>query len=880
MGHKYVYSFGEGSSGMKELLGNKGAQLSEMTKMGLPVPPGFTITTEACIYWYKNGKYPEGLEQQIEEKLSELEQKTGKKFGRDLLVSVRSGAAVSMPGMMNTVLNLGINDEVVKYLAEENEKFAYDCYRRFIQMFSDVVLGMKIDKFEKILESYKKGRNDTDLTGEELKKITAEYKELVKKEGKEVPSDPHEQLRMAVQAVFDSWNSKRAITYRKINNLSDDMGTGVNVQTMVYGNRNDNSGTGVGFTRNPSNGEKEYYGEYLLNAQGEDIVAGIRTPRHIDDMKNEMPEIYKELTKIYRILEQHYKDIQDFEFTIEDGKLYMLQTRTGKRTIQAAVKIAVDMVKEGLIDKKEAVIRIDPYQIDKLLHRKVDPSAEKNVIAKGINASPGAVSGMVVFEPDAAVEFATKGNDVILVRPETTPDDIHGMNAAKGILTSTGGMTSHAAIVARGMGKPCIAGCGDIKISLQEKKFSAGVNIIKEGDMITIDGSSGEVIIGDVKTVEPEINKDFKEILSWADGMRVLGVMTNADTPGDAAKAREFGAEGIGLCRTEHMFFAEDRLPIMQKMIMSDSEEERRAELGKLLPMQRNDFIEIFKAMDGLPVTIRLIDPPLHEFLPNIERLVAEVTELKIRLNKHNEKELIQKEALLDRAKALDEFNPMLGLRGCRLGIMYPEIIDMQVRAIIEAAVEAGKHGVKAVPEIMVPLVGHKKEIEIIRKRIESLIREILRDEELDYKIGTMIELPRACVRASEIADHADFFSFGTNDLTQTTLGYSRDDAEGKFFKEYLEQGILEDDPFIRLDQRGVGALMKIAVDSVKGKKIKLGICGEHGGDPSSIEFCHILGLDYVSCSPFRVPVARLSAAQAAVKSGSRLKRIKSILHR
>ncbi|MCX6819129.1 MAG: pyruvate, phosphate dikinase [Candidatus Aenigmarchaeota archaeon] len=870
MRHKYIYSFDEGSVKMKPIMGSKGANLAEMTKIGLPVPPGFTITTEACIYWYKNGKYPEGLEKEIEEHVKKLEKKTGKSFGgkNPLLVSVRSGAVISMPGMMNTVLDLGMNDTVVKYLAEiSDERVAYDCYRRFIQMFSDVVLEVEHKKFEELLEKYKKGRKDTDLNADELKKIVEEYKNLVKKSNKKLPDNPMEQLKMAITAVFDSWNNKRAVTYRKINNIPDDLGTAVNIQMMTYGNINNQSGSGVGFTRNPGTGKKEYYGEYLLNAQGEDVVAGIRTPKNIEEMKKDLPRVYKELTIVYEILEKHYKEMQDFEFTIENNKLYMLQTRTGKRTIQAAIKIAVDMVNEGLIDRKTAIIRIDPYQIDKLLHRRIDPSAKKTIIGKGLAASPGAASGMVVFEPDAAVEYATKGKKVILVRPETSPDDIHGMNAAQGILTSTGGMTSHAAVVARGMGKPCITGCGDIKVDISKREFSASGKLIKEGDIITIDGSSGEVMLDEIKTTEPEINEDFNKILSWADGIRRLGVRTNADLPSDAKKAREFGAEGIGLCRTEHMFFAEDRLSIMQKMIMADTTEKRKAELDKLLPMQKNDFIGIFKAMDGLPVTIRLLDPPLHEFLPNIERLVEEVTELKIKFSGKKTSQLMEKEALLQRVKSLSEFNPMLGLRGCRLGIVYPEIFDMQIKAIIEAALEAEKQGIKVIPEIMIPLVGHKKELEIIRQRSENIIKEILKGRKINYKIGTMIELPRACIRAGEIAEHADFFSFGTNDLTQTALGYSRDDAEGKFFKQYLDQGILDYDPFIRLDQRGVGALIKIAVDAVKEKKIKLGICGEHGGDPSSIEFCHNIGLDYVSCSPFRVPAARLSAAQAAIKS-------------
>lgn len=871
MAGKYIYSFEEGSIKLKPLMGNKGANLAEMTKIGLPVPPGFTITTESCIYWYRNNKYPEGLEKEIEDHVKKLEKKTGKNFGgkNPLLLSIRSGAVASMPGMMNTVLDLGLNDSVVEYLAEESdERFAYDCYRRFIQMFGDVVLEIEHSRFEEILEKYKHGRKDTDLTAEELKKISEEYKMLVKKSGKNLPDDPMEQLKMAVYAVFNSWNSKRAVTYRKINKIPDDLGTAVNIQTMVYGNINEKSGSGVGFTRNPSTGEREYYGEYILNAQGEDVVAGIRTPKNIVDMKKELPEVYKELTKMYDILEKHYREMQDFEFTIENNKLYMLQTRSGKRTIQASIRIAVDMLNEGLIDKKEAVMRIDPYQVDKLLHRRIDPSAEKNVIGKGLSASPGAASGMVVFESDAAVEYSTKGKKVILVRPETTPDDIHGMDAAMGILTSTGGMTSHAAVVARGMGKPCIAGCSDIRIDMSKKEFSASGKIIREGDIITIDGSSGEVILGEVRTTEPEINENFKKILSWADEIRRLGVRTNADLPGDAEKAREFGAEGIGLCRTEHMFFAQDRLPIMQKMIMADTTKDREAELEKLLPVQKNDFIGIFKAMDGLPVTIRLLDPPLHEFLPNIERLVEEVTELRVKLNGEKNNSLLEKESLLQRARSLNELNPMLGLRGCRLGILYPEIFDMQIKAIIEAAMEAEKQGIKVMPEIMIPLVGHKKELEIIRQRSEKIIKNALKGKNIDYKIGTMIELPRACIRAGEIAEHAEFFSFGTNDLTQTALGYSRDDAEGKFFRQYLEQGIFDYDPFIRLDQRGVGALIKIAVDEVRDRKIKLGICGEHGGDPSSVEFFHNIGLDYVSCSPFRVPAARLSAAQAAIKSG------------
>lgn len=876
---KYVYFFGEGDASMKMLLGGKGANLAEMTRIGLPVPPGFTITTEACAHYYKNNEqWPEGLEEEILANLKQLEEKSGKKFGdpnNPLLVSVRSGAPVSMPGMMDTILNLGLNDEVVEGLAKltGDKRFAYDCYRRFIQMFGNVVMGIDHSKFEAILDEVKEevgAKLDTDLDAEALKKVIQKYKELYKKEtGEDFPQEPYEQLKRAINAVFESWNNKRAITYRKIHGIPDDWGTAVNVQMMVFGNMGFDSGTGVGFTRNPSTGEKEYYGEYLLNAQGEDVVAGIRTPKPIVEMEKELPKAFEELKKVYEILEKHYKDMQDFEFTIEKGKLYLLQTRTGKRTAQAAIKIAVDMVKEGLIDKKTAILRVDPNQLNQLLHPQIDRSQPIQVLAKGLPASPGAAYGKVVFDADEAEKLGNEGEKVILVRPETTPDDIHGVVAAQGVLTSRGGMTSHAAVVARGMGKPCVAGCEAIKIDLDKKQFTVNSTVVKEGDYITIDGGTGEVILGQVKTIPPQLSGDFQTLLSWADEVRKLGVRANADTPQDAQKALEFGAEGIGLCRTEHMFMAPDRLPSVQRMIMAQNEEERRKALSEIEPMQKGDFKEIFRIMEGKPVTIRLIDPPLHEFLPKLEDLLVEVTTLRVK--GVTGPELEEKENLLKIVRNLHEANPMLGLRGCRLGILYPEIVEMQVRAIMEAACELTKEGIKVIPEIMIPLVGHRNEIKVLKEKLDEVAQAVIKEYGVDvsYSFGTMIEVPRAALVADQIAEYAEFFSFGTNDLTQMTFGYSRDDAEGKFLFYYEEKGILEEDPFQVLDQEGVGQLMQMGVQKGRSTRsnLKCGICGEHGGEPKSVKFCHKIGLNYVGCSPFRVPIARLAAAQAAIEA-------------
>ncbi len=875
---KYVYFFGEGNASMKLLLGGKGANLAEMTRIGLPVPPGFTITTEACNHYYKNNQtWPEGLAEEVEENLKLLEERAGKKFGdpkNPLLVSVRSGAPASMPGMMDTILNLGLNDQVVEGLAQltNDRRFAYDCYRRFIQMFGNVVMGISHDEFEAILDEVKRevgAKLDTDLDANALNKVINKYKELYKKvTGEDFPQDPKEQLRRAINAVFESWNNKRAITYRKLNNIPEDWGTAVNVQMMVFGNMGFDSGTGVGFTRNPSTGEKEYYGEYLLNAQGEDVVAGIRTPKPIIEMQKDLPPVFEELKKVYEILEKHYKDMQDFEFTIEKGKLYLLQTRTGKRTAQAAIKIAVDMVKEGLIDEKTAVKRVEPEQINQLLHPRIDRSQSLKVLAKGLPASPGAAYGKVVFDADEAEELGNNGERVILVRPETTPDDIHGVVAAQGVLTSRGGMTSHAAVVARGMGKPCVAGCETIKIDLDKRMFSANGVVVKEGDYITIDGSTGEVILGQVKTIPPQLSSDFQTLLSWADKFRRLGVRANADTPADAKKALEFGAEGIGLCRTEHMFMAQERLPWVQKMIMAQDAEERKEPLSKIGPMQKGDFKEILRVMKGKPVTIRLIDPPLHEFLPKLEDLLVEVATM--RAKGITGPELEEKEQLLKVVRGLHESNPMLGLRGCRLTILYPDIAEMQVRAIMEAACELSQEGIKVLPEIMIPLVGHRNEIKILKERLDQVAQEVINKYQVDvhYSFGTMIEVPRAALVADQIAEYAEFFSFGTNDLTQMTFGYSRDDAEGKFLFFYEENGILEEDPFQVLDQEGVGQLMRMGVEKGRSTRpnLKCGICGEHGGEPRSVKFCHEIGLNYVSCSPFRVPIARLAAAHAALE--------------
>lgn len=876
---KYVYLFNEGSADMKDLLGGKGANLAEMTNIGLPVPPGLIITTEACNEFYLQEKqFPPGMEDQVRNSMKVIEEKTGKKFGdpeNPLLVSVRSGAPISMPGMMDTVLNLGLNDETVRGLAAASgdERFAMDCYRRFLNMFGDVVLGIEHHKFERYLEEKKEQcgvQFDNQLNAEDWKDVIEKYKNLIKKEtGKPFPQDPMEQLFKAIYAVFNSWNTNRAVVYRKVNKIPDDLGTAVNVQTMVFGNLGNDCGTGVAFTRNPSTGENVLYGEYLINAQGEDVVAGIRTPQPIATLKDEMPGVYDQFANTCHLLEKHYRNMQDIEFTIEGGKLYILQTRTGKRTAQAALKIAVDMVNEGLITREEALTRVEPAHLDHLLHRRIDPDAHLNVIAKGLPASPGAAGGQVVFDADEAEKLGQEGKKVILVRTETTPDDIHGIVAAQGVLTSRGGMTSHAAVVARGMGKPCVCGCEVLSIDYEAQQFTAGELVIQKGDLISIDGTTGKVITGEVPMLDPELSPEFKQLLEWADEIRKLGVRANADTPADAAKAREFGAEGIGLCRTEHMFMAQDRLPIVQQMILADSVEKRREALDKLLPMQEEDFYGILKAMQGLPVTIRLLDPPLHEFLPNAEELLVEITEL--RVTGGDPGKLSEKQKLLKQVRRLSEFNPMLGHRGCRLGISFPEVYAMQARAIFQATARLIKEGVKAIPEVEIPLVGEVNELTTLRQMVVEIAEEVAGETgvEFEYTVGTMIEVPRAALMAGVIAEEADFFSFGTNDLTQTTFGFSRDDAEGKFLHEYVDRKILKENPFVVLDRDGVGRLMKMAVQESRQVKpdMLIGICGEHGGEPSSIEFCHLVGLDYVSCSPFRVPIARLAAAQAKVNN-------------
>lgn len=875
---KYVYFFDEGKGDMKSILGGKGAGLAEMTRIGLPVPQGFTITTEVCVEYYKNDKkYPQGLEEQTEENLKKLEQVSKKVFGdskNPLLVSVRSGAPISMPGMMDTVLNLGLNDITIQGIIEKtkNERFAYDSYRRFMQMFGNVVLGIEHDNFEHLLEELKKEfkvKLDTEIDCEGLKILVERYKKLINKEtGEDFPQEPKAQLKMAIDAVFNSWNTKRAVTYRRINKIPDDLGTAVNVQEMVFGNMGEDSGTGVGFTRNPSTGEKEDYGEYLLNAQGEDVVAGIRTPLPLSNLEKDLPKVYEELIKIVTLLEKHYRDVQDYEFTIEKGKLYLLQTRTGKRTAQAALKIAVEMVEEEIINKEEAILRVEPNQLNQLLHRRIDPKAKVEVVAKGLPASPGAAYGKVVFTADEAEESGKKGEKVILVRTETTPDDIHGMVEAQGVLTSRGGMTSHAAVVARGMGKACVAGCSILNINLKKEIIFVNDLVIKKDEFITIDGGTGEVFLGKVPTIEPKMSKEFETLLSWANNVKRLGVYANADTPEDAKKARELGAEGIGLTRTEHMFMEQDRLPIVQKMIMADTKKSRAEALEKLLPVQKGDFLGILKAMEGLPVIIRLLDPPLHEFLPNLEDTLIEVNTLK--LKNADPGELARKEKLLEIIKSLHEMNPMLGLRGCRLGLLYPEIYEMQVEAIIEAAIELTEKEIKVKPEIMIPLVSHVNEFRPICKKARKIADEKIKSSgvKLEYKVGTMIELPRAALTADKIAEDAEFFSFGTNDLTQTTFGISRDDAEGKFLLKYVDDKILEENPFEILDREGVGKLVKLGTDLGRGTKpnLEVGICGEHGGEPQSVEFCHSVGLNYVSCSPFRVPIARLAAAQAVLK--------------
>jgi pyruvate,orthophosphate dikinase len=881
MAGKYVYLFEEGAAGMKNLLGGKGANLAEMTNIGLPVPPGIIITTEACKEFSAMGqKFPEGLEDQVKEKILLLEKQLGKKFGdrtNPLLVSVRSGAPVSMPGMMDTVLNLGLNDISVGALIKStgNERFAMDCYRRFINMFGDVVMGIDHNKFERILDRQKlkaQVNYDNQLSGGEWQEVIEEYKKLIKREtGNEFPQDPIAQLFMSIYAVFNSWNNDRAVVYRRINKIPDELGTAVNIQAMVFGNMSNDSGTGVAFTRNPSTGEKKLYGEYLINAQGEDVVAGIRTPQPIAALEKDMPVIYRQFDEICSRLEKHYRDMQDIEFTVERGKLWILQTRNGKRTAQAAIKIAVDMVNEGLITREEAILKIEPGQLDHLLHRRIDPAAKLDIVASGLPASPGAASGMVVFDSDIAEKLGQEGKKLVLVRTETTPDDIHGILYAQGILTSRGGMTSHAAVVARGMGKPCVCGCEALQIDYDNNEFKVGDLTVKLGDIISIDGATGNVILGTVPMIDPGLSEEFKKLLEWADQIRSLGVRANADTPEDAAKAREFGAAGIGLTRTEHMFMAQERLPVVQEMILADSLREREHALDKLLPIQRDDFYGILKAMDGFPVTIRLLDPPLHEFLPDSEELMVEITEL--RLTGGDKADIKEKEELLRKIRQLSEHNPMLGHRGCRLGITFPEIYAMQARAIFQATVKLLEEGLNPIPEVEIPLVIEVKELQYLHELVDRVAREVKKDSgvEFHYTVGTMIEMPRAALLADEIAAQAEFFSFGTNDLTQTTLGFSRDDAEGKFMRAYLDHKILTDNPFMVLDRKGVGKLMSMAVEL--GRKTKpdllIGICGEHGGEPSSIEFCHNIGLDYVSCSPFRVPIARLAAAQTRVRAGS-----------
>jgi pyruvate,orthophosphate dikinase len=875
---KFVYMFDEGNAGMKDLLGGKGANLAEMTRIGLPVPFGFTITTEACNAYYDAGKtISEDVKAQILNALAKLEEKTGKKLGdrsNPLLVSVRSGAVFSMPGMMDTILNLGLNDETVEGLAQltNNPRFAYDSYRRFIQMFSDVVLNVDIYFFEQLLEEYREEKGysqDPELSAEDWQKVIAGYKQIVKERAKiEFPQDPKEQLFLSINSVFDSWNNQRAIVYRRLNKIPDHLGTAVNIQSMVFGNMGDDSGTGVAFTRNPATGEPVLYGEYLINAQGEDVVAGIRTPQAIDTLKERMPEIYEQFSATCQQLERHYHDMQDIEFTVERGKLYILQTRTGKRTAQAAIRIAVDMVREGIIDKKTAILRVDPDQLNQLLHRRIDDRFERKQLAKGLPASPGAATGQVVFDADEAEALGTAGKKVILVRPETTPDDIHGIVASQAVVTSRGGMTSHAAVVARGMGKACICGCEELKIDLRNKQFTVGETVVKQGDVITIDGGTGEIMLGEIPMIDPELSEEFQLLLKWSDEERKMGIRANADNPLDAKKAFDFGAEGIGLCRTEHMFMDINRVPIVQKMILAETLEERQEALDELLPMQQGDFEGIFEAMQGHPVTIRLLDPPLHEFLPDKEELLVDVTKLQI--TDPDSDELKKKELLLKRVRQLDEFNPMLGLRGCRLGMIHPEIYEMQVKAIFYAASKVARKGLKVKPEIMIPLVGHVNELKEMRKLVIDIATAVQEETGMtfEYLIGTMIEIPRAALTADKIAEEADFFSFGTNDLTQTTFGFSRDDAEGKFLQAYIEKKILPENPFAVLDAEGVGKLVETGVTLGRKTKphLKVGICGEHGGEKSSIEFCYQAGLDYVSCSPYRVPIARLAAAQATIR--------------
>ncbi len=881
---KRVYLFHEGQKDMKDLLGGKGANLAEMTNMGLPVPPGFTITTETCMEYLRGGKtMPAGLMDDVATAMAAVEKEMGKTFGdptNPLLVSVRSGAKFSMPGMMDTILNLGLNEQTLQGIIKQtnNPRFAYDAMRRFIMMFSDIVLDVERHLFEAKLEAHKQRLGvtlDTDVDADTLRALCDEYRELVKEEtGNEFPSDPMEQLKLAIEAVFRSWDNPRAHTYRERENIPWDLGTAVNVQSMVFGNMGDDSGTGVAFTRNASTGENVLYGEYLVNAQGEDVVAGIRTPMPISELHNVNPAIYEQFAQIANRLQNEYREMMDIEFTVEKGRLFILQCRVGKRTALAAVTIAVDMVKEGLITEEEALTRVKATDIDQLLHPQIDPKATNKVLAKGLAASPGAAVGVAIFDADTAAERG-KTEAVVLVRPETTPDDIHGMLASKGVLTARGGMTSHAAVVARGFGIPCVAGCESVTIDMNKRELSVDGITVKEGEWISLNGTNGQVLLGQAPKIEAMFTEELHTLLDWADAKRTLGIRTNADNPRDAAQAVEFGAEGIGLCRTEHMFFEQDRLPIVQDMILAKDEAGRQAALDKLLPVQQKDFEGIFEVMAGRPVTIRLIDPPLHEFLPSFEQLTAEVTELRMAINSLGgtalKNLLAEKEEMLEAVEAQREMNPMLGLRGCRLSIMFPGIVEMQVKAILRAAVAIKKKGIDVHPEIMIPLISDVNELTWVREKLEAAAEQVVAEagEPVDYKFGTMIEIPRAALTADAVAKHAEFFSFGTNDLTQTTFGISRDDAEGKFLQKYVDMEILPANPFEKLDRAGVGRLMKLAVEAARevNPNIKLGICGEHGGEPSSIEFCNMLGLNYVSCSPFRVPIARLAAAQAAIKA-------------
>ena len=886
---KWVYLFEEGSGDDKSLLGGKGAGLCEMTRAGLPVPPGLVVTTEACNAFFDNGKqFPEGLWDQVTEGLRAIEKKVGKRFGdpnNPLLVSVRSGAAFSMPGMMDTVLNLGLNEMTVQGLAAQtgNLRFALDAYRRFASLFGEIVMGVAHEKFERVMDRFKAqttGGKDTDLKTEDLQDIITAEKQIILAEQHAIPEDPYEQLRVAIAAVFNSWMGRRAVDYRRINRIPDSLGTAVNVQAMVFGNMGEESGTGVAFTRNPSTGEKQLYGEYLLNAQGEDVVAGIRTPHPISELKKELPQVYTQFASIAELLEKHYRDMQDVEFTIERGKLWMLQTRTGKRSGAAAVRIAVDMAQEKLIDRGMAIQRVSPEQIDQLLHPTVDPKTNAPVLAVGLPASPGAAQGQVVFSPDEAEELAREGAKLVLVRQETSPDDFHGMVAAQAIVTARGGMTSHAAVVARGMGKTCVSGANALEIDYGQQQFTVNGTVVTKGDWITVDGSTGRIFLGQVPTVQPTLRSDFHELMSWADKFRKLRIRANADTPRDAKVARQFGAEGIGLCRTEHMFFGDQRLAAMREMILSDGVGAREKALEKLLPLQRGDFVGIFREMAGLPVTIRLLDPPLHEFLPSVDDLLSELAELKMAVRLATTlvdmdkllDEIDEKRRLLRQVIRIREANPMLGFRGCRLGLLFPEVTRMQCRAIFEAACQVQGEKRKVTLEIMVPLVSLSEELRQQRELIDEVARQVMGEQGMtvEYHVGTMIELPRAALMAESIAAHADFFSFGTNDLTQTTFGLSRDDS-GRFLPTYIERGILPDDPFQVLDREGVGQLVRIGSERGRAAKpdLKIGICGEHGGDPSSIAFCQEINLDYVSCSPFRLPVARLAAAQAALKAAS-----------